>query len=290
MKKIPVIILAGVVCVMLFAAGCTSSPGTTPATPAATTAAPMTTLLTVPTSAISAPESPSWSGTWNTSYSNDTYGAVTEVITLTQTGSSVTGIYHAGKGTLNGTVQEGRLAGIWHDSDTNGTYSGFFTFNRSADKKSFTGRWVNTADGADALKNTTQFWNGVMVPATMTAPAAASASEKKSWSGIWSTIWTSEDDPNLTAGDDITFTQTGSSVSGTYINASGNYTGSLTGTVQGTWLNGTWSENDKTGTYGGPMKFELSADGNSFIGTWTYTQDGAYVQNNATYLWNGVRR
>jgi hypothetical protein len=33
----------------------------------------------------------------------------------------------------------------------------------SDDGKSFRGYWVNKTEGAEALKNTTQFWNGVRV-------------------------------------------------------------------------------------------------------------------------------
>jgi len=86
-----------------------------------------------------------------------------DVITLTQNGSSVTGTCDKNSLVLNATVQAGKLAGTWADVDHDGTTSGFFEFEQSADEKSFTGRWVSTSEGAEALKNTTQFWNGVRV-------------------------------------------------------------------------------------------------------------------------------
>ncbi|MBN2733751.1 MAG: hypothetical protein JXQ82_02695 [Methanomicrobiaceae archaeon] len=51
-----------------------------------------------------------------------------------------------------------------------------------------------------------------------TTPATPAAEEMSSWSGIWSTTFTSADYATLMPGDDITFTQTGKSVTGTYTN------------------------------------------------------------------------
>ncbi|MCP1716232.1 hypothetical protein J2T58_002108 [Methanocalculus alkaliphilus] len=106
-----------------------------------------------------------------------------------------------------------------------------------------------------------------------------------SWDGIWSTTWTSADHATLIPGDDITFTQTGSSVTGTYVNPEENFSGSITGTVEGNTLTGTWSENGLPGT-SGTMVFVMSADGNTFSGTWESADD----TTGATYLWNGVRK
>jgi len=119
-----------------------------------------------------------------------------------------------------------------------------------------------------------------------TTPATPAA-EAKSWSGLWSTTWTSADNATLVPGDDITFTQTGSSVTGTYINPEQKFTGLITGTVEGTTMTGTWSESENgiPGT-SGTMKFVISADGNSFTGTWDRANDAS----KATYLWNGVRK
>ncbi|MFA4859272.1 hypothetical protein [Methanoregula sp.] len=161
MKKIIGIILAGIVCAMLLAAGCTSSPATTPTTPAVTTTAAQITLAPTSAAAIPANETPSWTGTWNTSYSMAGSADVIEKLVLNQSGSSVTGTYGKSNYPITGSVKEGTITGTWNETDTTGAYSGFFVFRTSADGKSFEGKWVYTADGADALKNTTQYWNGV---------------------------------------------------------------------------------------------------------------------------------
>jgi hypothetical protein len=177
MKKIIVVILAGIVCAMLIAAGCTSSSGTTPAvssttsaatpagTPAATavatTAAAEPSLPAANTTASPAPETPSWTGTWNTTYSMVGSTDVIEMLVLNQSGSSVTGTYGKSNYPIAGTVKEGTITGTWNETDTTGAYSGFFVFTTSADGKSFEGKWVYTSEGADAIKNTTQYWNGV---------------------------------------------------------------------------------------------------------------------------------
>jgi hypothetical protein len=283
MKKSLVIILAGIVFVTLIAAGCTNAPGLTPVTPAATTVVPTPTLQV--TTATPAPQSLLWSGTWNTTYGSKDMEPVTEVLTLKESGSTVTGTYHAGKGTINATVQGGTLTGTWYDSDTSGTYSGFFVFKQSVGEKSFTGRWVSTAEGADALINTTQFWNGVMLPSNMAAP---SASEPKVWSGVWNTTWLGSDG-NLTLSS-ISMTQEGSVVSGIYrytIPGGDVYNGTLTAAVHGNKIAGNYSESDNdTGVF----EFELSADHNSFTGRWAHASAGEGALNNSTLFWNGIRK
>jgi len=154
MRKLLVLIFAGIICAMLLAAGCTSSPATTPATQSATT-------TTAPAVTTAAPAS--WNGTWNTNYSSPGSSDVIEMLTLTQTGSSVTGSYGHGNGTIIAIVQDGKITGTWNETDDTGVYAGFFVFEKADDDKSFKGLWVDTADGKDALKNTTQYWNGVRV-------------------------------------------------------------------------------------------------------------------------------
>lgn len=167
MKKTIVIILAGIICGMLIAAGCTSTSGTTPATTTSTAPATPTATaepsLTVITTAAPATEVPSWTGTWNTTYCMAGSADVIEALTLNQSGSSVTGTYGTSNYPVTGTVQEGTITGTWNETDKTGTYSGFFVFEKSSDGKSFSGRWVYTSEGADALKNTTQCWNGTRI-------------------------------------------------------------------------------------------------------------------------------
>lgn len=151
MKKSLVLIMAGILCVMLVATGCTSPSPTITATPAATTVAP-------------APQPPSWSGTWNSTWLERDGNLTVSVLTLTQTGQEVSGGYRytypeegTFTGSLNATVQGNTLAGMYSESDND---VGFFVFELSENKNSFTGRWVHAANRS-ALDNSTLFWNGV---------------------------------------------------------------------------------------------------------------------------------
>lgn len=187
MKKTIGILFAGIVFVMLIAAGCTSPAASTPATAAATpvatpvattaaaadmtaaaTAAPEATTAAPAANETAAPavnatnaEPASWNGIWNTSYSVKDSADMIEILTLTQNGSAVTGSYSHGNGTVVATAKDSIITGTWKNSDDTGAYSGFFVFEKSADDKSFKGLWVNTAEGEAALQNTTQYWNGV---------------------------------------------------------------------------------------------------------------------------------
>lgn len=168
MEKLHAIILAGVICILMAAAGCTNTSGTSPvtittpaaATAVATSAAPATVATTVAPSATTT----SWSGTWNTTYSSpDNKGLTIAVLNLTQDGSTVTGTYDNGIGSVNATGQGGRLTGTWSDSDKDGRYAGLFEFVKSADDKSFTGTWVYTSVADTPLGNSTKTWNGTML-------------------------------------------------------------------------------------------------------------------------------
>jgi len=180
MNKSPPLILAGLVCLLIIVAGCTSSSGAPPATtPSGTTVAPLPTAQPLAPASTDTP----WSGTWATTYNYGETGLFVEVFSLTQTGSSVTGTYNSGDecafvvnttpdetpftgncyGTINGTAEGNRLTGIWVDTDNTGTYTGWFTFELSENGRVFQGYWVDESEGFEALKNTTQFWNGVKV-------------------------------------------------------------------------------------------------------------------------------
>jgi hypothetical protein len=74
--------------------------------------------------------------------------------------------------------------------------------------------------------------------------------------GIWDSHWGGTQ-------ADLTLTQTGASVSGSYELAAG--WGYISGTLSGRTLDGTWS--DHTGS--GDIEFVFSSDGKSFTGTWS---------------------
>lgn len=187
MKKSLVLILAGIMCVMLAASGCTSTSGTAPVTttPAATTVvvttsaptaeattagatttAPVTTAAAATTNATApAPAAaPSWTGTWNSTWLENNGNHTVSVLTLTQTGQQVLGNYsytYAGVGTftgsLNATVEGKTLAGTYAESDND---VGLFVFELSEDKNTFTGRWVHAVNKTE-LASSKLTWNGV---------------------------------------------------------------------------------------------------------------------------------
>jgi len=164
MQKSFYLILAGVLCVLLAVSGCTGTTPATTATPAATTAALMESPAIVPTNATPAPDAPSWSGTWNSTWLEKDGNLTVALMTLSQAGPEVSGNYsytYPEKGTftgsLNATVQGKTLAGTYAESDDD---VGFFVFELSENKNSFTGRWVH-AENKSELENSTLSWNGV---------------------------------------------------------------------------------------------------------------------------------
>jgi len=159
MQKSFSLILAGILCILLAASGCTGTTPATTTTPAATAESPAIAMATSTT----APESPSWSGTWNSTWLENDGNHTVSRMTLTQAGSLVSGNYNytypegTYTGSLNATVQGNTLAGTYAESDDD---AGFFVFELSENKNSFTGRWVH-AENKSELDNSTLSWNGV---------------------------------------------------------------------------------------------------------------------------------
>jgi hypothetical protein len=108
--------------------------------------------------------SASWSGTWNTAGSTPIASQTLGVLTLTQTGSSVTGTFSNndhGKGTITGTVSGNQLTGTWTVNYGTESDSGSFTFVLSDNKNAFVGQWISASDSAADLSTTEEFWDGV---------------------------------------------------------------------------------------------------------------------------------
>ena len=84
-----------------------------------------------------------------------------------------------------------------------------------------------------------------------------------SFSGVWDTAW-----------GDMTLTQTGTSVTGTYAHDGGK----ITGTVDGATLTGKWSEKPSYSepNDAGDIEFKLSEDCKSIDGNWRYGSDGGW--------------
>lgn len=177
MKTLHGIILAGILCVMLLSAGCTSSapatttPATTAVATAVTTAAPAptaeaTTAATTAATATAAPEAASWAGIWNSSWLESDGNQTSTVMTLTQTDANVSGTYaysYPGEGNYTGslkaTVEGKSLTGNYFDSDND---TGSIAFVLSDDGKAFTGKWAHATGNQSDLVNSTLFWNGVL--------------------------------------------------------------------------------------------------------------------------------
>ena len=172
MKHAVFILLAGIACIFMIAAGCTSSAGTvTTATPtatlAATTAAPADT--TAQPNVTAATPAPNFAGNWNATWKSGSDAPVVTSIQFTQNDTNVTGIYsyidNSSKvsGTIAGTVQSGVLTGSWEEASSNTSYSGPLVFTLSADANSFAGKYVYDTDAAGTINNTSNYWNGVRV-------------------------------------------------------------------------------------------------------------------------------
>jgi hypothetical protein len=177
MKQTVLILLAGIACIFMIAAGCTSSTGsaatvtptaTTEAAAAATTAAAQTTTVQSNVTAAATAAAPDFAGNWNATYTSSTENATATLLALQQTGSAVTGTYTYGAGSnstgsIKGTVAGSVLTGTWSETFANTTVGGPLAFTLSADGKSFTGKWANDSDAAGTINTTTNSWNGVRV-------------------------------------------------------------------------------------------------------------------------------
>jgi len=148
MKPTALIITGCLVAIFVVAAGCTGTSGTAPAP--ATAAAP---------GSAATP----WNGTWDTGESTPAAYQTLGVLTMSQTGSSVTGTFtnqDHGKGTITGGVSGNKLDGTWTMTYPNESDSGSFRFVLSDDSTSFTGTWVSANDKTTTLSTTEDFWNG----------------------------------------------------------------------------------------------------------------------------------
>lgn len=151
MKNSHLILIFGIICALVFAAGCTGTPGTAPVATPAVTAQPVSTT----SSSVSVPAvtptivERTWTGTWKVKWeANDDE----PLMTLVQKGSSVTGIYDE-TGKIAGTAQDAKFVGTWTESPES---KGPFEFVMAADNLSFTGTYQSTSPDK-------RFWDGTRV-------------------------------------------------------------------------------------------------------------------------------
>jgi hypothetical protein len=94
--------------------------------------------LAIPFDSAGRTQARTWSGTWNT-----LWGGSSTTMTLTQTGSSVSGGYTWDNGAIKGTVQGDLLTGTWTETPTRAppNDAGEIRFTLGPAGRSFTGQW-----------------------------------------------------------------------------------------------------------------------------------------------------
>ena len=155
--------LIGLLCIMMFAAGCTNASGTTPTT-TTTTSAPgaviATTTAVIP--AATAATGPTWTGSWDSTFdgSGSRHGMI-----LTQINETVLGTYAYHDGRISGTVQGNHLIGKWFEDDgvESNRNSGPIDWILSSDSKSFEGTWAYGEDGPEGMSDTPGIWTATRI-------------------------------------------------------------------------------------------------------------------------------
>ncbi len=113
---------------------------------------------------------------------------------------------------------------------------------------------------------------GLLVAVAIFAlPLASPAQSPNPWARTWNTTYA-----------EMTLTQSGNSVEGTY----GFQGGHISGTVSGNVLTGRWDEEPTRAgpNDAGPLQFTLAPDEQSFTGTWRYDGDDPSISRG----WNGT--
>jgi len=171
-------------------------------------------------------------------------------LTLTQNGNRVTGTYKHQNGRLEGTLVGNTLTGWWYQDNGKGRLE--FVFN--ADFSAFEGKWGYN----DATP--TGKWNGKRVGGGQ----PISAPNVTRLNGVYNTDF-----------NELTITQTGNSVTGTYKYQNGRIEGTLNGNV----LTGWWYQDNGKGRF----EFVFNADFSAFEGRWGYNDVAP------TGKWNGTK-
>lgn len=213
-----------------------------------------------------------WTGAWDTGQ----YGQ----LTLTQSGSQVSGSYSYGdgrsgaffQGTVLGSVQGSTLSGVWRQSPTYvGQDTGSFLFTMAPTCAVFLGQWRSSTTAAGTWDG---YWNGTLITA-----ASDTRYPNCSWTGIWQTGQYGT----------LALVQTGSQVSGMYSYSdgrSGNLVqGTLLGMVQGSTLSGSWRQSPTyAGQDTGSFLFTAAPSCTAFLGQWRYSTTPAGSWDGP---WNG---
>jgi hypothetical protein len=214
-------------------------------------------VLTSAVPAAALPATP-WTGRWLIPAAQ-TVGAGDQVVTLTQTGSSITGPFSwCGGGNWTGTISAdgttwtGEFLHPAGQPGCSGTGHGTFTVRMAADGRSFTGS--GSTDFGSGFTFSGTYIDGGVEPRTTTRRPSCPG-------GPWSGQWTTGDGTGR-----FSFVQRGSSLSGVILDAPVSHTA----TISGDTARGTYRRPEGTGS----TLLTLAPDGNSFRYTGT-TIDGA---------------
>ena len=170
-----------------------------------------------------------WSGAWTTNCGLGLCGDMN----LVQTGGTVVGTYAGGDGTINGTVTGNRLTGAWSRAGDSGTLD----FWLGGGGQRWRGNFDKVSD-----------WCGARPGLSDPSPCGVAT-----WYGTWTTQC------GGSTCNDMTLTQDGTSVSGTYAGGGG----TVSGTVNGMELDGTWNRGGS-----GTFHFYIQGNGLQFRGNW----------------------
>jgi len=191
------------------------------------------------------PVSGPWAGTWSTRWGE---------MVLSQSGNQVTGTYIHDSGKIIGTVSGDTLQGWWSESPD---YSppknaGEVELTMGPEHQTITGRWRYGSSGSWYEND----WSGTR-KGLLKIGFEAEPSSPCDWSGTWDFDWSYA----------LQLTQSGNRVTGSYKPSGWNYTGYIDGTLSGSTLIGTWTEQDQTGR----IEWTMSADCNSFTGRYNHS-------------------
>lgn len=193
-----------------------------------------------------------WTGKWDTGHNG--------LMTLTQTGNSVTGVYEHEGGRITGIVSGNVFTGTWSEAPSYRPPddAGDMEFTLAADGKSFTGRWRYDSSG-----NWYTSWNGSLISQVQTAAVTQGSCD---WTGTWTSSWSPE----------MKLQQSGSQVNGTYIPGGWTYTATISGTASGNILSGIWTEKERSGRF----EWTLLADCNSYTGRYNHNTSSSTLGYN----------
>lgn len=182
---------------------------------------------------------PSPSGDWHGTWITNCGPPDCDEMTLTQDGETVTGTYASGSGSLSGSVDGDHFSGTWSRNNTSGTFDFWLAGNGE--------QWRGSYDKFYS-------WCGYREGEGEPSPCGVSA-----WYGTWTTHCAANTCGNLSISQD------GTSVEGTYAGGDG----TISGSVSGNKLTGTWFRNALSGS----IEFYMLSDGDQFNGNYGGTSE-----------------